>query len=72
MTAVTLSPKYQLVLPADLRHDRGYKPGMKFTFIDDGASVNLVPVRGIKSLRGRLKGRLQSSDVEREEEDRPL
>jgi len=72
MTAVTLSPKYQLVLPEDLRRDRDYKPGMKFVFVDDGETVNLVPVRGIKSLRGRLKGRLQSSDVEREEEDRLL
>lgn len=72
MTAVTLSPKYQLVLPEDLRSTRNYKPGMKFAFIDDGESVRLVPVRGIKSLRGRLKGRLQTSDVEREEEDRPL
>ena len=72
MTAVTLSPKYQIVLPEDLRRARNYKPGMKFAFIDDGESVRLVPVRGIKSLRGRLKGRLQNSAVGREEEDRPL
>ena len=72
MTAVTLSSKYQIVLPEDLRRARSYKPGMKFAFIDDGASVRLVPVRSMKSMRGFLKGRLNSSDVGREEKDRDL
>ena len=72
MTAVTLSSKYELTLPEDLCRAHNYKPGMKLAFIDDGQSVRLVPVRGIKSLRGFLKGHLQSSDVEREEEDRSL
>jgi len=72
MTAVTISSKYQVVLPEELRRDRDYKPGMKIAFVDDGETVRIVRLRGIKSLRGRLKGRLQSSDVEREEEDRPL
>jgi bifunctional DNA-binding transcriptional regulator/antitoxin component of YhaV-PrlF toxin-antitoxin module len=72
MTAVTLSPKYQIVVPEELRTARGYKPGMKFAFVDDGESVRFVAVRGIKSLRGRLKGRVLDSDVGREEKDRPL
>ena len=72
MTTVTISSKYQVVLPEDLRRARDYKPGMKVAFIDDGESVRLVPVRSMKSLRGFIKGRLQNSDVEREEEDRPL
>jgi len=72
MPSIKISSRHQVTLPADLRRAHGYKPGMKVAFIDDGESVRLVPVRGIKSLRGRLKGRLQTSDVEREEEDRPL
>jgi len=72
MTAVKISSKYQVTLPAELRRARGYKPGRKVAFIDDGASVRLVPVRVIKSLRGFIKGRMKSSDVEREETDRPL
>lgn len=70
--SVTLSPKYQIVLPEALRKNHNFKPGMKFEFIDDGASIRLVPVRGIKSLRGFLKGKLTNSDVGREEIDRPL
>jgi AbrB family looped-hinge helix DNA binding protein len=69
---VTLSSKYQIVLPEELRRAHDFKPGMKFAFIDDGETIRLVPVRGMKSLRGFLKGRLRNSDVEREEKDRPL
>ena len=72
MTAVTLSSKYELTLPEDLCRAHNYKPGMKLAFIDDGKSVYLVPLHGIKSLRGFIKGRMKSSDVEREETDRPL
>ncbi|MDR0351855.1 MAG: AbrB/MazE/SpoVT family DNA-binding domain-containing protein [Opitutaceae bacterium] len=69
---VTLSTKYQIVLPEELRRAHDFKPGMKFAFIEDGESIRLVPVRGMKSLRGFLKGRLKDSDVGREEKDRPL
>ena len=72
MTAVTLSPKYQLVLPEDLRSTRNYKPGMKFAFIDDGESVRLVPVQDMKSLRGFIKGKMKPSDFQREETDRDI
>ena len=72
MKAVKLSTKYQITLPKDLRRSRGFKPGMKFMFIDDGESIRLVRVRGMKYLRGFIKGKIKSSDVEREEVDRPL
>ena len=69
---ITLSPKYQVVIPEDLRHARDFKPGMQFVFVDDGESIRLVPLRGMKALRGFLKGKLPNSDVGREEEDRAL
>ena len=72
MPAVKLSTKYQITLPKDLRRAHGFKPGMKFAFIDDGESIRLVRVRGMKYLRGFIKGKIKSSDVEREEVDRPL
>jgi AbrB family looped-hinge helix DNA binding protein len=69
---VTLSPKYQIVLPEELRRNHDFKPGMKFDFIDDGASIRLVPVRSMKSLRGFLKGKMKPSDFQREERDRKI
>lgn len=67
--SVTLSPKYQLVLPEDLRKRRNYKPGMKFDFIDDGFSVRLVQVKTMKELRGFLKGKMKPEDFQRDESD---
>jgi bifunctional DNA-binding transcriptional regulator/antitoxin component of YhaV-PrlF toxin-antitoxin module len=67
--AVTLSSKYQLVLPEELRKRRNYKPGMKFAFIDDGFSVRLVEVKPMKELRGFLKGKMKPEDFQRDESD---
>ncbi len=69
---VTLSSKYQIVLPEDLRRAHDFKPGMKFAFIDDGESIRLVPVRDMKSLRGFIKGKMNPSDFKREEIDRDI
>jgi bifunctional DNA-binding transcriptional regulator/antitoxin component of YhaV-PrlF toxin-antitoxin module len=69
---ITLSPKYQVVIPERLRQLHDFKPGMQFVFVDDGASIRMVPIRGMKSLRGTLKGILKDSDPGRDEEDRPL
>jgi bifunctional DNA-binding transcriptional regulator/antitoxin component of YhaV-PrlF toxin-antitoxin module len=67
--SVTLSSKYQLVLPEQLRKRRNYLPGMKFDFIDDGFSVRLVQVRPMKELRGFLKGKMTPDDFQRDESD---
>jgi len=67
---VTLSPKYQIVLPKELRRNHDFKPGMKFDFIDDGASIRLVPVRSMKNLRGFLRGKMKPADFQRDETDR--
>lgn len=69
---ITLSPKYQVVIPEKLRTAHDFKPGQKFVFVDDGSSIRLVPVRGMKALRGFIKGRLSDADVGREKKDRPL
>lgn len=66
---VTLSPKYQIVLPESLRKNHNFKPGMKFDFIDDGFSIRLVPVRSLESLEGFLKGKMKPADFQRDESD---
>jgi bifunctional DNA-binding transcriptional regulator/antitoxin component of YhaV-PrlF toxin-antitoxin module len=67
--SVTLSSKFQLVLPEELRKRRNYQPGMKFDFIDDGFSVRLVQVKTMKELRGFLKGKMKPEAFQRDESD---
>lgn len=68
MDTVTISPKYQVVIPRAIREKWNVKPGQKVRFIIYGNHLEIVPVRNIKEARGFLKG--MSSDIEREEEDR--
>ncbi|MBV6400001.1 MAG: hypothetical protein CNIPEHKO_00282 [Anaerolineales bacterium] len=68
MDTVTISPKYQVVIPRAIREKWNVKPGQKVRFIIYGDRLEIVPVRDIKSARGFLKG--MSSTIERDEEDR--
>ena len=68
MDTVTISPKYQVVIPRAIREKWNVKPGQKVRFIIYGNRLEIVPVRDIKEARGFLKG--MSSDIEREEQDR--
>jgi AbrB family looped-hinge helix DNA binding protein len=69
MDAVTISTKYQVVIPQKVREALHVKPGqkMRVLFYDD--QVVLIPIRPIKKARGSLKG--IDTEVQREEEDRP-
>lgn len=68
MDTVTISSKYQMVIPRSIRKKWDIKPGQKVRLIVYGNRLEVVPVRDIKEARGFLKG--MSSDIEREEEDR--
>jgi AbrB family looped-hinge helix DNA binding protein len=65
---VTLSSKYQIVIPRAIREKWQVKPGQKVRLIIYGRRLEIVPVRDIKEARGFLKG--MSSEIEREGEDR--
>lgn len=56
MDTVTLSPKYQVVIPAAVREALGLAPGQKLRVFRHGDRVELIPVRSAKSLRGFLRG----------------
>ena len=68
MDTVTLSSKYQIVIPRAIREKWQVKPGQKVRLIIYGKRLEIVPVRDIKEARGFLKG--MSSEIEREEVDR--
>ena len=68
MDTVTISSKYQMVIPRAIREKWNVKPGQKVRLIIIGNRLEVVPVRDIKEARGFLKG--MSSDIERDEEYR--
>ena len=56
MTAVTVSPKYQIVIPKIIREKTGLSPGQKIQMIVYGEQIILIPVRPTGQMRGFLKG----------------
>ncbi|MDO8880315.1 MAG: AbrB/MazE/SpoVT family DNA-binding domain-containing protein [Coriobacteriia bacterium] len=56
MTTVTISPKYQVVIPKRIRERLGLKPGQKIQVIEYNGRVVLVPVRPVREMRGFLSG----------------
>lgn len=56
MSSVTVSPKFQVVIPKDVRDRMKLAPGQKMQVISYGDRIELVPYRPARSLRGFLKG----------------
>lgn len=66
MNTVTISPKYQVVIPKAIRELLGLKPGQKVQAIAYHNRIELVPVRPIRSMRGFVRG--MDTAVEREDD----
>jgi AbrB family looped-hinge helix DNA binding protein len=56
MPSVTVSPKYQVVIPKKVRERMSIKPGQKLDMMVFNEMIVLVPYRPIEELRGILKG----------------
>jgi len=56
MPTVTLSPKFQVVIPREIREAMKLKAGERIQVFRFRDRLELVPVRGIGSMRGFLKG----------------
>ena len=56
METVTLSTKYQLVIPRDIRRRLELEPGTRLTVVEKGGILYLVPERPIQELRGIARG----------------
>ncbi len=56
MTTVTISPKFQVVIPKHIRERLGLHPGQQVQAIEYDDRVEFVPVRPIQSMRGFLAG----------------
>jgi AbrB family looped-hinge helix DNA binding protein len=65
---VTLSSKYQIMIPQDVREKADLKPGQKIVAIEKGGVIHLIPQKPIKEMRGFIKG-MDASQIS-DEEDR--
>ncbi|MCM2311610.1 MAG: AbrB/MazE/SpoVT family DNA-binding domain-containing protein [Steroidobacteraceae bacterium] len=56
MTTVTVSPKFQVVIPLAIREALGIRPGQKVQAIQYHDRIELIPVRPMRKARGLLRG----------------
>jgi AbrB family looped-hinge helix DNA binding protein len=64
MQTVTVSPKFQVVIPREVRESLHLRPGQKMQVVEYSGRIELIPERDIADLRGFLKG--INTDFERE------
>jgi AbrB family looped-hinge helix DNA binding protein len=68
MDSVTVSPKYQVVIPQKIRKQLALKPGQKLRPTTYDNQVVLILFRPVKNARGSLKG--IDTTIQREEDER--
>ena len=56
METVTISPKFQVVIPKEIRESLGLEPGQKVQAVAYDNRIELIPVRPLKKMRGFLSG----------------
>lgn len=66
METVTVSPKYQIVIPRIVRETLGIKPGQKVQVLQYQNRIEFIPLKKMKEMRGFLKG--IDTTVEREKD----
>jgi len=66
MQTVTVSPKFQVVIPRDVRDSMQLRPGQKMQVIEYDGRIEMIPERDITELRGFLKG--INTEFKREED----
>ncbi len=66
MSTVTVSPKFQVVIPKEIRESMGIEPGQKVHMMVYQGRIELIPILPMEKLRGFAKG--ISAPFEREED----
>jgi AbrB family looped-hinge helix DNA binding protein len=66
MEIVTVSPKFQVVIPAKVRKTLGIQPGQKVHVLIYENRIEMIPVIPLEETRGFLSG--IDTSVEREED----
>jgi len=66
VSTVTVSPKFQVVIPKEIREPMGIHSGQKVQMIQFQNRIELIPIKPINQLRGFLKG--IKTDVKRDKD----
>lgn len=66
MTAVTVSPKFQVVIPKDIRESMGIFAGQKVQILTYQNRIELIPLKPMREMKGVLKG--IDTDVHRDDD----
>lgn len=56
METVTISPKFQVVIPQSVRESLGLQPGEKVQVLSYEDRIEFIPVKKLKKMRGFLRG----------------
>ncbi len=56
MIAVTVSPKFQVVIPKNVRESMGIIAGQKVQMLTYRNSIELIPIKPMSEMKGILKG----------------
>jgi AbrB family looped-hinge helix DNA binding protein len=56
MHTVTVSPKFQVVIPKEVRKALNLRPGQRMQVVEHEGRIEFIPERDFKELRGFLKG----------------
>jgi AbrB family looped-hinge helix DNA binding protein len=56
MTAVTVSPKFQVVIPKEVREAMEIVSGQKIQMLTYRNRIELIPIKPMKKMKGFLKG----------------
>jgi AbrB family looped-hinge helix DNA binding protein len=68
MLTATLSPKYQIAIPKEVREQLNLKAGIKVHVIPYNNRIEFIPIRSMRSMRGFIKKKFDTTIVR--EEDR--
>ncbi len=56
MATVTVSSKYQVVIPQPIREQMAIEPGSRFSVVRHGNVIELIPVPTLSELQAELRG----------------
>lgn len=66
MASVTVSPKFQVVIPKDIREALGIVSGQKLQVLSYSNRIELIPIKPMREMKGFTKG--IDTDVPREKD----
>jgi len=67
MTTTTISPKYQVVIPKEIREKLHLKSGQKMTVVTKGGVIYFIPEKPLETFKGFIKG-MDTQDIREDSE----